>query len=279
MTASAPMCAVVLAAGLGTRLRPLTGLVPKALVPVGNEPLLESALRRLAEIGLTGPDQIAVNAHWLGEQVVAQVGDRARLSVEQHPLGTAGSLGNLRDWIDGRPVLVLNADAYVCAPPGDLALLRDGWDGRTVRMLGVPSTRLGEFGGFDFAGASLLPAADVRSLPAEPTELVKLVWRPAEREGRLAILPLPGTYLDCGTPATYHAANLHAANRHGDETGSLVAPDAVVSGRVERSVIGAGAQVLGEAVRCVLWPGARVAPGEVLVDAVRVGSDLTVSAL
>jgi N-acetyl-alpha-D-muramate 1-phosphate uridylyltransferase len=273
------VCAVVLAAGLGTRLRPLTELTPKALVPVGNEPLLESALRRLAAVGLTGPDRVAVNAHWLGEQVVAQAGDRARLSVEPLPLGTAGSLGNLRAWIDGRAVLVLNADAYVCAPPDDLALLLERWDGRSVRMLGVPSTRLGEFGGFDFAGASLLPAADVLALPAEPAELVKLVWRPAEREGRLAILPLPGTYIDCGTPASYLAANLHAAERHGDATGSIVAEDAVIKGRVRDSVVGAGARVLGEAVRCVLWPGALVAADEVLVDAVRVGADLTVPAL
>jgi N-acetyl-alpha-D-muramate 1-phosphate uridylyltransferase len=279
MIAPDRVCAVVLAAGLGVRLRPLTELVPKALVPVGNEPLLESALRRLADVGLTGPDRVAVNAHWLGEQVVAQVGDRARLSVEPQPLGTAGSLGHLREWIDGRAVLALNADAYVSAPPGDLSVLLDGWDGASVRMMGVPSTRLGEFGGFDFAGASLLPWADAGKLQPSPAELVKLVWRPAEREGRLAILPLPGTYLDCGTPDTYHAANMHAAARHGDPSGNIVAPDALVSGRAERCVIGAGAQVLGQAVRCVLWPGAHVAPGEVLVDAIRVGSDLTVPAL
>ena len=85
---------VVLAAGAGTRLRPLTDLRPKALCPVGGRPLLDLALDRLEPHTGTGPRHLAVNAHHHAEQVVDHVGRRAHLSLEQpEPLGTAGALG------------------------------------------------------------------------------------------------------------------------------------------------------------------------------------------
>src|SRR4051812_5210958 len=109
-----PTCAIVLAAGEGQRLRPLTLSTPKALCPVGNVPLLNRALAWLAARGFAGPDRVAVNACYLGDQVVAAVGGRAHVSVEVgKPLGTGGGVVNLRDWIDGRGVLVVNADAYL----------------------------------------------------------------------------------------------------------------------------------------------------------------------
>jgi N-acetyl-alpha-D-muramate 1-phosphate uridylyltransferase len=68
------------------------------------------------------------------------------------------------------------------------------------------------------------------------------------------------------------AANLHAAGG-----GRLIDPTAVVNGRVERAVIGAGARVDGTVTRGVVWPGGVVEAGEHLVDAIRVGADLTVA--
>jgi MurNAc alpha-1-phosphate uridylyltransferase len=301
------ICGVVLAAGEGRRLRPLTAVRPKALCPVGNVPLLDRALRRLAAVGLSGPEQVAVNACHLADQVVAHVGDRAHLSVEVgSPLGTAGGLGNLRSWIAGRGVLVGNADAYLAvtlAAPGsdadtastaqvadlaDLAALLDGWDGRTVRILGVPTPpgRAAEFDQHLFAGFSLLPWSDVAALTPEPSSLVLTTWRPAEREGRLEVVEYQGTYLDTGTPTDYLAANLHAANAEasgssraaddGPAAGSLIATDALIEAPVEHSVIGSGAQVLGPVTRAVVWPGGRVGGHECLLDAIRVGDDLTV---
>ncbi|MGC5018192.1 sugar phosphate nucleotidyltransferase [Micromonospora sp. DT47] len=275
------ICAVVLAAGEGTRLRPLTERVPKALCPVGNVPLLDRALGRLAGLGLTGPRRVAVNACYLADQVVAHVGDRAHLSVEPgDPLGTAGGVGNLRDWIAGRGVLVGNADAYLAdpqAPPGpDVAALLAGWDGRSVRLLGQPAAdpaAPGTFDGHRFTGFSLLPWRLVRDLPATFGDLVRAVWRPAEAAGALEVVAYPGTFYDTGTPADYLAANLYAA---GD--GSLVDPTAMVTGRVRHAVVGAGAVVDGEVERAVVWPGATVGAGERLRDAVRAGADLTVPA-
>jgi MurNAc alpha-1-phosphate uridylyltransferase len=275
------VCAVVLAAGVGLRLRPLTERRPKALCPVGNVPLLDLALARLAALGLAG---IAVNSSYLADQIVAHVGARAHVSVEPgRPLGTAGALGKLRDWIAGRAVLVANSDAYLS--PGDLRPLLHGWDRETVRMLGVPTTpddpnRFGELASrtgkrssyLKFAGASLLPWRWVEDLLPEPAELVRTVWRPAEAAGVLELVRHHGTYLDTGTPTDYLAANLDAA---GD--GTLVGPGATVTGRCERAVIGAGAVVAGDLTRSVVWPGGRVADGEHLVDAIRVGTDLTVT--
>ena len=162
------VAAVVLAAGEGRRLRPLTEAVPKALCPVGNVPLLDLALRRLAELGFEGTDRVAVNAWYLAPQIVAAVHERAYVSVEggTHPLGTAGGLARLRDWLDGRGVLAVNADAYLAG--GDLGALLDGWDGYGTRLLGVPTGRgqAGEFGRYCFAGASLLPWHRVARLAA-----------------------------------------------------------------------------------------------------------------
>jgi hypothetical protein len=67
------ICAVVLAAGEGRRLRPLTRDTPKALCPVGNVPLLERALAAVASLGFVGPDVVAVNAWYRADQIVRAV--------------------------------------------------------------------------------------------------------------------------------------------------------------------------------------------------------------
>jgi mannose-1-phosphate guanylyltransferase/MurNAc alpha-1-phosphate uridylyltransferase len=274
------LCAVVLAAGEGRRLRPLTERLPKALCPVGNVALLDRALARVAGLGLAGPAAVAVNAAYLAEQVVRHVGSRAHLSVEPDgPLGTAGGVGRLRGWIDGRGALIGNADAYLAdprrAPGADIAALLAGWGGETVRMLTRP-TDPGERGGFSghrFAGFSLLPWRYVRTLNDSPDELVHRAWRPAEAAGELELMPYDGGYIDTGTPADYLRANLHAAQGR-----TLVHPTASVTGSCTDSVVGAGAVVRGAVTRCVVWPGAVVEEGEDLVDAVRADAGLTVPA-
>jgi NDP-sugar pyrophosphorylase family protein len=172
-------------------------------------------------------------------------------------------------------VLVANADAYLADPDGppgaDIAAMLDGWAGDTVRLLGVPGGS--EFDGHSFAGFSLLPWPIVAALPEERGELVRTAWRPAQRAGRLRVVPYRGTYLDTGTPRDYLRANLDAARG-----GSEVAHDAVVTGVLEQAVIGAGARVAGRVTRAVVWPGGEVGPGETLADAIRVGRGLTVPA-
>jgi NDP-sugar pyrophosphorylase family protein len=257
---TAEVCGVVLAAGEGRRLRPLTEVLSKALCPVGNVPLLDRALLRVAGLGLTGATTVAVNAAYLSEQIVRHVGDRAHLSVEPDgPLGTSGGLGRLRGWIDGRGALVGNADAYLADParePGkDIAALLDGWSGETVRMLTkpVPPGGTGGFTGRRFAGFSLLPWRYLRELTAIHGDLVRTVWRPAETAGELELIAYDGFYLDTGTPADYLAANRHAAGG-----GNLIDPAADITAAVTESVVGAAARVTAPITRCVVWPGASV---------------------
>lgn len=244
---------MVLAAGLGTRLRPLSDVRPKALCPVGNVPLVDLALARLD--GLC--EAVAVNVHAGREEMERHLAGRpVHISVEEPaPLGTAGALGRLRDWLGGRPVLVGNADAW---HRNDVGLLLDGWDGARIRLLAVRDPGRGDFGPWRYIGSALIPWADVARLEPVPSGLYELAWRPAEADGRLEIIAGEGPFFDCGTPSDYLAANLAASGG--------------------ASVIGAGAVVEGEVIRSVVWPGGVVAPGERLVESIRVGRDLTVAA-
>jgi MurNAc alpha-1-phosphate uridylyltransferase len=234
---------VVLAAGLGRRLQPLTRSRPKALCPVGDVPLVDLALDRLAPVA-AGPDAVAVNVHHHRAAMEGHLTARVHLSPEEgEPLGTAGALGHLRGWLDGRAALVVNADAWC---PGSLAGFVDGWDGERVRVLVVGEDALGPQSAV--AGA-LLPWSEVAALVAEPSGLWEASWRSAVAEDRLEPLRHDGPFVDCGTPARYLEANLRASDG--------------------ASVVGAGALVAGRLERSVVWPGEEVGPDEVLVDAIR----------
>ena len=107
------MKALIFAAGLGTRLRPITDRMPKALVPVGGVPMLERVLVKLRDAGISG---FVVNACWLSGQIVDFVaghdfGVDVRVSVEDgdEPLETGGGIKHARSLLDGR-FLVHNAD-------------------------------------------------------------------------------------------------------------------------------------------------------------------------
>src|SRR3954464_13174366 len=126
---------VVLAAGAGTRLAPLTRLRPKALCPVDNVALVDHAIARAS----TATPDVAVNVHHglaqMEQHLVAPSGAEVPVSLERElALGTAGALGQRREWRDGRPVLVTNADAWLTI---DLASFVDGWDGERIRLLVV----------------------------------------------------------------------------------------------------------------------------------------------
>jgi len=106
------MRAVLLAAGLGTRLRPLTNTIPKCLAPIQGRPLLDYWLDLLLSAGI---EQVLVNSSWLAEQVRAHVRqsswrDRVVLVHEDVLLGTGGTLLANRDFIGNGPVLVAHGD-------------------------------------------------------------------------------------------------------------------------------------------------------------------------
>lgn len=249
------VAAVVLAAGAGTRLVPLTRLRPKALCPVGDRPLVDHAVRRLLSADGPVSVDVAVNLHHGRAAIAAHLRGSVHLSFEEQPgLGTAGALGQLAPWIGRRPVLITNADAWL---PVDLTSFVADWDGERIRLLCVADARRPDFGRHRYCGVALMPWASIAGLAAVPSGLYRERWLPAWETGTLELVEHPGPFIDCGTPADYLAANLA-------ESGGA-------------SVIGEGASIGDGAVleRCVVWPGAVVLPGERLVDAIR-ADDLTV---
>lgn len=249
------LCAVVLAAGRGTRLRPLTSVLPKALCPIDNVALLDLALASVRPFAA----DVAVNVHHLSAAVVdhlARTDPRVQVSDEtDRLLGSAGALGRLKPWIGGRPVLLRNSDAYLT---GSLAELVDGWDGERPRLLGMRRASTADFGDIQYVGACLLPADVISGLSDRPSGLYDLVWQPRWQRGELEFVMATGEFVDCGTPRDYLKANLIASRG--------------------MSVIGAGAVVLGSVERTVVWPGGVVGADEALHDCIRVGRDLTVDA-
>lgn len=105
--------AMVLAAGEGTRLRPLTLDRPKPMVPINGVPLLDYTIKWLRDQGIT---DIAINLHYKPEVIVDYFGDgsahgvKIHYSHEQTILGTAGAVRKIKDWVDGNPLVLVYGD-------------------------------------------------------------------------------------------------------------------------------------------------------------------------
>lgn len=225
---------------------------PKPLCPVGNVPLVDIAIGRVATV----TTDIAVNVHHGRMALESHLARRVHVSIEPDAaLGTAGGVGRLRPWIDGRATLVTNADAWHDGAL-DLASFVDGWGGDRVRLLVVPGGRRPDFGDRRYAGVALMPWPDVAALADEPSGLYEVSWRQAQADGRLDLVDFDGRFFDCGTPTDYLAANMAASGG--------------------ASVIGAGATVEGDVVESVVWPGAVVLAGERLERAIRADDRVTV---
>jgi MurNAc alpha-1-phosphate uridylyltransferase len=237
---------VVLAAGLGERLRPLTVLRPKALCPVANVPLVDLAMARLTPtVGA-----VAVNVHHHRAALEDHLAGLAHCSVEDELLGTAGALGKLRGWLEGRAAIVVNADTWC---PGGVEPLLEGWDGERIRVLVAGGDQLEAT---SVVAGAVLPWAELARLEPVPSWLYRDSWLPALEAGRLEVVRYEEPVIDCGTPAGYLRANLTANGG--------------------ASVVAEGAVVEGELVRSVVWSGARVRPGEVVVDGIRYERERTV---
>ncbi|MGH2922794.1 MAG: sugar phosphate nucleotidyltransferase [Solirubrobacterales bacterium] len=120
------MRAMLLAAGLGTRLRPLTYLMPKPMAPVLDAPVMEHGLRLLAGAGF---EQVITNTSYMPERIREHFGDGSRLGIElayseePEPLGTAGGVGKVRDFLAATDsFVVLSGDALTDL---DLGAMRD----------------------------------------------------------------------------------------------------------------------------------------------------------
>ena len=221
----APTRAMVLAAGLGTRMRPLTEATAKPLLRLAGQSLLDHALDRLDAVGVS---QVAVNAHWHADQVEAALAARhappaTHLFPEPALLDTAGGVRAARAFL-GDPFYVINGDAFwLDGPTPALARLattfaEGGADavlllvraaqvaGETGRgdfaldAWGVPRRRaLGEIVPYLFAGVQLIAPALLDDLPAGPVGM-NLAWDRALAAGRLRAVVHDGLWFHLSTP-------------------------------------------------------------------------------
>jgi len=110
------MRAMILAAGRGERMRPLTDAKPKVMLEVGGRPLIEWHVENLARAGVRS---VVINHAWLGQQIEQHLGDGARFGVnisysaEEHALESAGGIANALPLIGAQPFLVVNGDVFV----------------------------------------------------------------------------------------------------------------------------------------------------------------------
>ena len=155
--------------GRGRGSGPLTRVLPKPLCPVDGVPLIDHALERAH----SATPAIAVNVHHAREAIEAHLDGRVHVSVEEpQALGTAGALGRLRPWIDGRATLVVNGDTWC---PGSLAAFVADADSTRVRLaLAGPEERLGPTSRI---AAALMPWPDVAQLAPVPSGLYEASWR------------------------------------------------------------------------------------------------------
>lgn len=277
------LSAMVLAAGLGTRLKPLTEQRAKALVPVGDRPILSHVLDHL---WAAGASRVVVNTHYRAREVESYaVGQRRELLLSHEPelLGTAGGVAQAQDLLGAGDVLLWNADilaevdvpallaahahaarrlaparATLFVQPLAKGLGSVGCSARgTVVRLRRESVEEEAHGG-EFLGIHVIGGSLRRTLPARGC-LVGDVYIPALKGGAtLGVVLHEGAFFDVGTLQGYARANRAwlAARSVSSWTGpsARIGPDVVLEG----TVVGEDAVVrgAGNVARSVIWPGA-----------------------
>lgn len=218
--------AVVLAAGLGTRMRPITNTIPKPLVSVNGKALLDHALDALGEVGVR---QASVNVHYLPEQIEAHIATReqpfCQVSDERNELlDSGGGVKKASRLFKNAPFFILNADSFwVDGPTSNLDAMGTFWDEDTTDMLLLVAAKddaVGFDGAGDFfmaddgtltrrgdadsapyvyAGAIIAKQASFAAIEEDKFSLNQM-FDDAISKGRLFGMQLNGLWLHVGTP-------------------------------------------------------------------------------
>ena len=267
--------AIVLCAGFGTRLRPLTEELPKPLVPVGDRSILEHTLATLSAAGFA---EAVINVHYLPEvfrAVLARVSLPVRVVTETEIRGTAGGVAGAREYLSDGPVLVWNGD-ILAEPPIEQLLERTARDSVcfavSARPVGEGTVGLDELGhvvrlrgerfgtearGADYVGVLTLGAEVMNELPRHGCLFGDAVLPRLRAGGIVTSVSVAGPWSDLGDPRSLLAANLAWLAERGLE--SFVGEGSQVGAGVllRRSLVGHRAQVQGEGTleRCVICPG------------------------
>ncbi|HEX6103306.1 MAG TPA: nucleotidyltransferase family protein [Alphaproteobacteria bacterium] len=218
--------AMILAAGLGVRMRPLTDTRPKPLIELAGRPLIDYALDRLAAAGV---EEVVVNVHWLPDQIEAWAKARSEprivMSDERHQLlDTGGGVARALPVLGNEPFFVLNSDSlWIEGTTPALTRMREAWRGTemdalllvspsaaTVGYCGKGDFNLdgegrlsrreeGRVAPFVFAGCHLAAPHLFAGAPEGPFSM-NLLWDRALAKGRLFGIRHDGQWLHVGTP-------------------------------------------------------------------------------
>ena len=280
--------ALILAAGLGTRVRPLSWLRAKPALPVAGAPLIA---RVLSWLGSHGVRDVIVNLHHRPESIAAVVGDgsrfgvRARYSWEQPLLGSGGGPVRAFSLVEGDELLVVNGDTLTNLDPAGLYAAHAA-SGALVTMALVENPRPAKYGsvqvghsgvverftrpghappGFHFPGVQVVRRAAFAGVPdGQPAESVAAIYPAlmAARPGSVRGWIVSAQFDDIGTPADYLDTSLRLSR--GDQT-QLVEPGAhIASGaRLSDTICWTGAVVEegAELDSCIVCSGACVPRG------------------
>ena len=283
------MKAVVLAAGLGTRMRPLTDKTAKPALPVLNEPLIVRTLRELKRAGVS---EVMINLHHRPDTIRAAIpqgdlGLKIRYSRETKILGTGGALRKVRSWVGREPFFVINGDVIfdfdlramaiahrrssalatlALKPNTNAAKYRPVVTDRTGRVLSIRGKPNGKRGAVSlFASVHIIEPVILDRLPAGESDTVGDLYIPLLREGaHLQGVRQSGVWHDLGSPSGYLKAQVRLLADHGKKRSVRIDSSVRVGkgARITRSVVGAG---------CVVEPGARI-EGSVLWEGALVKS-------
>ncbi len=297
--------ALVLAAGLGTRLRPLTERMPKPLLPVTGVPILGHTLAQLAAVGC---EAVAVNLHHHGDLIRQRFGDAfagvpLTWSEEPELLGTLGVFWPLRDFFAPADLILLVNGDSLCEWPLRKLLRRHLADGSRATLLLTSRAAPAEFGGgvgidrtgrilsfrpteperpevirrYVFAGAHVFAPDLLGSLTPGKSDIVRNLYMPLveDPEARIGSLVTARHWHDMGTPQRFLEGVVDRARNGWPERlwrRSWISKEASVAGgaRVKSSSIEPGARV-GEGAqieRSVLLPGSVVGEGSVVRESI-----------
>ncbi len=227
-----PTKAMVLAAGLGLRMRPLTEHLPKPLIAVAGRALLDHVLDKLGDAGVT---DAVVNVHYLPDQIIAHVASRTcphvTISDERNQvLGTGGGVVKALPLLGPEPFFHVNSDTlWIDGVKSNLTRLADTFDPQRmdILLLMAPTASSIGYGGrgdysmqpdgclrrrkehqvvpFVYAGAAIMSPAIFADAPRGEFSLTKMFDR-AEEQERLFGLRLDGVWMHVGTPDAVHEA-------------------------------------------------------------------------
>ncbi|HIF86251.1 MAG TPA: nucleotidyltransferase family protein [Gammaproteobacteria bacterium] len=229
------MRAMILAAGLGKRMRPLTANLPKPLLKVRGKPLIEHQIEKLVAAGVSG---IVINHFYLGDMIEAAVGDGKRFGVEisysreTTRLDTAGGIIKSLSQLQDDSFIVVNADIWTDFEFSRLQAV-DGKD-RLAHLVLVDDADHNPYGDFyiddvgrvhedhstrdqklTFSGISVLHKKLFTGLSIEPLSVVPLL-QAAMAENRVSGVIHPGLWMDIGTPERLLKVNALASAAAGE---------------------------------------------------------------